>query len=179
MTIRQGSTLRLVHTGMLDDGTVIDKSTPEEPLELRIGMDLAIDGFEREVGEMAEGEKKTFVVKDYDAFGEYLEHLQERVPIETVPRAERLSVGDTVWMMDEEGTKFPVTVLAIEAENILFDFNHPLAGKDLTYEVELLSIDESTALSEEDIEREKAKERHMAEGGMMGDMGMTDGTVAL
>lgn len=179
MTIKVGSTVRLVHKGMLEDGTVFDQSTPEQPLEFPSGRGLIMDGFEREVAEMSVGEKKTFTIKDYEAFGEYQEDWKEAISKELVPRVDGLKPGKVIWMLDENGAKVPATVVEIRADEVLFDYNHPLAGKDLTYEVEILEIDESTALSERDLKLEEAKRKHFEGGGAAGEMGMGNGTVML
>ena len=80
--IKEGSTVRLVYTGTLDDGTVFGYAKPEAPMEFQTGMDLTIDGFEREISQMEAGEKKTFTLGIYDAYGEYLDHLVEAVPVD-------------------------------------------------------------------------------------------------
>ena len=139
--IKEGSTVRLVYTGTLDDGTVFGYAKPEAPMEFQTGMDLTIDGFEREISQMEAGEKKTFTLGIYDAYGEYLDHLVEAVPVEYVP-LKNVEVGMRVQMTGENGEKIPVTIKDITSKEIIFDMNHPLAGKELTFEVEILSVEE-------------------------------------
>lgn len=139
--IKPGSKVRLTYTGTLDDGTVFGYAKPEAPMEFQTGMDLTIEGFEREVSEMEVGEKKTFTLGIYDAYGEYLDHLVEYVPVEHVP-LKNLEVGMRVQMAADDGSKMPVTVKDITAKEVVFDMNHPLAGKELTFEVEILSVEE-------------------------------------
>ena len=129
--IKEGSTVRLVYTGTLDDGTVFGYAKPEAPMEFQTGMDLTIDGFEREISQMEAGEKKTFTLGIYDAYGEYLDHLVEAVPVEYVP-LKNVEVGMRVQMTGENGEKIPVTIKDITSKEIIFDMNHPLAGKDET-----------------------------------------------
>ena len=136
-----GSTVRLVYTGTLEDGTVFGTAKREAPMEFQTGMDLTIDGFEREILKMEEGEKKTFTVGQYDAYGEYLDDFITVVPVETVP-LKGLEVGMRIFMLGEDGEKVPVKVLDITGTEVTFDLNHPLAGHDLTYEVEILSVEE-------------------------------------
>ena len=139
--IKEGSTVRLVYTGTLDDGTVFGYAKPEAPMEFQTGMDLTIDGFEREISQMEAGEKKTFTLGIYDAYGEYLDHLVEAVPVEYVP-LKNVEVGMRVQMTGENGEKIPVTIKDITSKEIIFDMNHPLAGIELTFEVEILSVEE-------------------------------------
>lgn len=139
--MKLGSTVRLVYTGTLKDGTVFGTAKKEAPMEFQTGMDLTIDGFEREILKMEEGEKKTFTVGMYDAYGEYLDDFVEVVPVENVP-LKGVEVGMRIWLTGDDGEKFPVKVLDINSKDITFDMNHPLAGEDLTYEVEILSVEE-------------------------------------
>ena len=110
-------------------------------MEFQTGMDLTIPGFEREILTMSEGEKKTFTLNEYDAYGEYLEGLVESVPVESVP-LKNIEIGNRIFLTLEDGSKVPVTILDITGKEVVFDMNHPLAGKSLTFEVEILSVDE-------------------------------------
>lgn len=139
--MKLGSTVRLLYTGTLEDGTVFGYAKPEEPMEFQTGMDLTIEGFEREILKMSEGEKKTFTLDEYSAYGEYLEDMVTTVPVETVP-LKGVEVGMRIWLTGDDGGKFPAKVLDITGSDITFDLNHPLAGKSLTYEVEILSVEE-------------------------------------
>lgn len=139
--MKLGSTVKLLYTGTLEDGTVFGYAKPEGPMEFQTGMDLTIPGFEKEVLQMSEGEKKTFTVGQYDAYGEYLDDLVEVVPTENVP-LKNIEIGNRIWLSGDDGEKFPVTVLDINSKEVTFDMNHPLAGKDLTFEVEILSVEE-------------------------------------
>lgn len=139
--MKLGSKVKLLYTGTLDDGTVFGYAKASQPMEFQTGMDLTIPGFEREVLTMSEGEKKTFTLSEYDAYGEYLEDLVESVPVESVP-LKNIEVGNRIFITVEDGTKTPVTILDITGREVVFDMNHPLAGKSLTFEVEILSVEE-------------------------------------
>ena len=139
--MKLGSTVKLVYTGTLEDGTVFGYAKHSGPMEFQTGMDLTIEGFEREILKMEEGEKKTFTISMYDAYGEYLDDFVEVMPVENVP-LKNVEIGDRIWLSGDEGEKFPVKILDITSEEISFDMNHPLAGHDLTYEVEILSVEE-------------------------------------
>ena len=139
--MKLGSTVKLTYMGTLEDGTVFGYAKPEGPMEFQTGMDLTIPGFEAAVLEMEEGDKKTFTVGQYEAYGEYLDDLVEVVPTENVP-LKNIEIGNRIWLTGDDGEKFPVTVLDINSKEVTFDMNHPLAGKDLTFEVEILSVEE-------------------------------------
>lgn len=172
MTMRKRTTVKLAYKGILPDGTVYDQATPDNPLEMQAGMGFALDGFEREIMEMELGEKKTFTVKDYDAFGEYIEEWVDHIPKDMVPGVERLKPGKVLWTLDENGAKVPGTVIEINDDYVVYDCNHPLAGNDITFEVEILEVDESTAMTEKEIQLEEAKRKHYAAGGMLGESGL-------
>lgn len=138
-----GSTVTLTYVGTLDNGEEFGHATKEKPMKFQTGMDMAIDGFEEEILSMNEvGEKKTFTVDQYKAYGEYLDEFIQKIPMEQVPRG-NVKVGQRVWMSSsEDGIPMPVTCTAIENGIAVFDMNHPLAGKDLTFEVEILEIED-------------------------------------
>lgn len=139
-----GSTVTLTYRGTLDDGSEFGFATKENPMVFQTGMDMAIDGFEEAILEMEgkPGEKKTFTVDQYKAYGEYLDEFLQRVPKEQVPKG-NVKVGQRIWMSSsEDGAPMPVTVKAVEDGVVVFDMNHPLAGRDLTFEVEILEVEE-------------------------------------
>lgn len=140
-----GTTVTLIFEGRLPDGKVYDKKTADDPLVFQVGRDLVLDGFEREVREMEKGEKKTFTIRDYEAFGEYREGLVDEIPMEAMPNLKGLERNKVIWMIGDNEEKFPVTVKDITAEAVTIDYNHPLAGNDLTFDVEIIDIDDSTA----------------------------------
>ncbi len=148
-----GSTVTLTYVGTLASGEEFGHATKEKPMKFQTGMDMAIDGFE-----------------EYKAYGEYLDDFVQRVPLEQVPRG-NVKVGQRVWMSSSEnGVPMPVTVTAIEDGCAVFDMNHPLAGQDLTFEVEILEIEAAP----ENFVSAAEKARHMKEqqkllGGDQGD----------
>lgn len=155
-----GSTVTLIYTGTLEDGTEFGHATKEEPMKFQTGMDMAIDGFEKAILEMNEvGEKKTFVVDEYEAYGEYLEDYTTRIPAEQIPVG-NIAVGKRIWLSSsEDGAPMPATVLEVKDGVVTFDLNHPLAGKSLTFEVEILEIEDAP----EDFVSAAEKAAHMKE----------------
>lgn len=166
-----GSTVTLTYKGTLDDGTVFGYATEEEPMVFQTGMDLVIDGFEREILAMNEvGEKKTFTISEYDAFGEYLEDYTQRIPMEQIP-VSNLAPGKRVTMSSsDDGKPIQATVIEITDGVVTFDLNHPLAGQKLTYDVEILGIEDAP----ENFVSHKEKMEHLKQqskllGGDQGD----------
>ena len=165
-----GSTVTLVYTGKLDDGTVFGFATEEKPMKFQTGMDMAIDGFEKAILEMNEaGEKKTFTVdgpvllvqveNEYGAYGEYLEGHVAKIPLEQIP-VNDVKVGKRIMLSSsEDGAPMPATVLDITDGLVTFDLNHPLAGKSLTFEVELLEVEDAP----EDFVSAAEKAQHLKE----------------
>ena len=138
-----GSTVTLVYKGTLDDGTMFGYADADNPMVFQTGMDLVIDGLEKAVLEMNEiGEKKTVVLNEYEGYGEYLDDYTAKVPKWQIP-VDNVKVGQRIWMSNsEDGSSIPATVLEIGPDDVLFDLNHPLAGKTLTFEIEILDIEE-------------------------------------
>lgn len=156
-----GSTVTLVYTGKLDDGTVFGVATEEQPMKFQTGMDMAIDGFEQAILEMegVVGEKKTFTVGEYEGYGEYIEDMTAKIPREQIP-VDDITVGKRIWLSSsEDGAPMPATVLEVGRDEVLFDLNHPLAGKNLTFEVELLEVEAAP----ENFVSAKEKAEHMKE----------------
>ncbi len=155
-----GSTVTLTYKGTLDDGTVFGYATEEKPMVFQTGMDLAIDGFENAILEMNEvGEKKTFTISEYDAFGEYIENLTQVIPREQIP-VHDIRIGKRIWLSSsDDGQPMPATVIEMDNHTVTFDLNHPLAGKALTYEVEILAIEAAP----ENFVSAQEKARHLKE----------------
>lgn len=155
-----GSTVTLTYKGTLDDGTVFGYATAEKPMVFQTGMDLAIDGFENAILGMSEvGEKKTFTLSEYEAYGEYIDNLTQVIPREQIPVGD-IRVGKRIWLSSsDDGQPMPATVIEVDMHNVKFDLNHPLAGKSLTYEVEILAIEPAP----ENFVSAQEKARHLKE----------------
>lgn len=166
-----GSTVTLTYTGKLDDGTVFGYATKEEPMKFQTGMDMVIEGLEKAIMEMNEvGEKKTVTIDEYGGYGEYLEGHVANIPLEQIPVRD-VAVGKRIWLAgSEDEATIPATVLSIEEGIVKFDLNHPLAGENLNFEIEILEIEDAP----KDFVSAKQKAEHMKEqakllGGDQGD----------
>ena len=132
------------YRGTLDDGTQFDCSYDRnEPITFVEGAHQVIPGFEKTVAEMQPGDKKTARFEPKDAYGERDERLVQAIPCESVPNYEQLPVGQTVYFRNPAGYPMPALVENIEDGKVYLDFNHNLAGKALTFELELVSREEA------------------------------------
>jgi len=140
MQVQNGNKVKIHYTGKLEDGQVFDTSLQEgrDPLEFTVGQGMMIPGFESGVIGMSVGEKKTITMGSDDAYGPTREDLLFEVPITNVPPA--VKVGDTLRAEVENGMMSLFTVTEVKIETVVLDGNHPLAGKDLTFDVELLEV---------------------------------------
>jgi FKBP-type peptidyl-prolyl cis-trans isomerase 2 len=140
MQVQNGNKVKIHYTGKLADGQIFDTSLQEgrDPLEFTVGQGMMIPGFESGVMGMSVGEKKTITMASDDAYGPTREDLLFEVPITNVPPA--VKVGDTLRAEVENGMMSLFTVTEVKIDTVVLDGNHPLAGKDLTFDVELLDL---------------------------------------
>ncbi len=136
-----GKTVKIHYRGTLDDGTVFDSSYErDEPLEFTCMAGDVIQGFDDAVVDMAVGDKKSIHLEPDQAYGEINPDLIQEVDLDLVSNADELPVGETVYMRSDDGQPFPVQVVKIEDGKVTFDLNHPLAGKPLNFDLELVDV---------------------------------------
>lgn len=140
-TVVSGDLVTISYRGTLDDGSVFDESTPEEPLQFTAGGEEVIEGLTNAVVGMAVGEKKRIVIEPEQAYGDYDPDLEQTVERSELP--EEVEVGDqlTATAEDDEDEEFPVWVVELNENEAVLDANHPLAGETLIFEIELLGIE--------------------------------------
>lgn len=137
---KKGDKVKVHYTGKLNDGTVFDSSENREPLEFTIGNGNMIAGFEKAVVGMAVGDAITTDIPSEEAYGEKRPDRLVAVPKAEVPADINPAVGQQLSIQQQDGSALPVLVAEINEENIVLDANHPLAGKDLTFEIKLVEI---------------------------------------
>lgn len=138
----EGKKVKIHYTGSFDDGEVFDTSRLSgEPLEFECGSGMVIKGFDDAVRDMEVGEKKHIHLEPAEAYGEVDEKLIQTVPVDRVPNAQDLPVGESVYMQGPNGQPFPVKVVSMDDKNVVFDMNHPMAGKPLNFELELVEVE--------------------------------------
>ena len=135
-----GDTARVHYTGTLEDGTVFDTSRGREPLEFTLGGGELIPGFEEAVKGMQIGQTKTVTIPANEAYGQRRDDLLMVVEREKLPEGMEPAVGQQLQMQRTDGMTAIVVVSDISETTITLDANHPLAGKDLTFEIELVEI---------------------------------------
>ncbi len=135
-----GDTVQVHYTGKFEDGTVFDASSEGNPLEFPLGEGRVIPGFEEAVVGMAPGESKTQTVPCTQAYGPHYSEMVVEVDRQQMPADLDLSVGLQLQLQHPSGRVIPVVITEIEGSKITLDANHPLAGKDLTFEIELVAI---------------------------------------
>ncbi|MGC8820484.1 MAG: FKBP-type peptidyl-prolyl cis-trans isomerase [Fervidobacterium sp.] len=138
MGIKQGDKVKVHYTGMFEEGQVFDTSLNRGPLEFIIGAGQVIPGFEEELIGMEIGEKKTFTIPFEKAYGPVRDELKFSVERSKLP--DDVGVGDLLEVHQPDGNFFVVRVEQINDELAILDANHPLAGKNLVFQVEIIEI---------------------------------------
>jgi len=138
--VKRGDTVKVHYTGSLEDGSVFDSSVGREPLQFKVGSGQVIVGFDEAVTGMAVGEKKTVLIPCSKAYGELQEDLVMTVPLIQVPPDLKLEEGMLLEVGGANGELLRVKVLEITDDAVMLDANPPLAGKDLTFALELVGI---------------------------------------
>lgn len=138
--VKTGDTVRIHYTGRLDDGTVFDSSREREPLEFTVGSGQIIPGLDDALSGMAVGEEKTVQIPCAQAYGEHDPNGRQEIPRDQIPENIPLDLGTSLQMQLPDGRAMPVTVAEVNETMVTLDANHPLAGKDLTFDVEMIEI---------------------------------------
>ena len=128
------------YTGTLDNGEIFDSSKGREPLAFTVGAGQMIPGFDQAVVGMKLNEVKTVTIPAEDAYGEKKDDLLQKIGREQLPEGMQPEVGQQLASQMPNGQQIVVTVTDVANESITIDANHPLAGKALTFEIELVSI---------------------------------------
>ncbi len=137
---KSNDAVKVHYTGKLSTGEVFDSSLEREPIEFTIGAGMMIKGFDDAVNGMAVNEKKTINITPEDAYGPVRPELMQQVPKEQLPADMAPEVGQTLVAQGQDGRETHVVVAQVEEAHIIVDANHPLAGKDLVFDIELVEI---------------------------------------
>jgi peptidylprolyl isomerase len=144
--VKKGDTVKVHYHGKLTNGTTFDSSAGREPLEFEVGSGMVIPGFDEGVTGMVIGDKKTIHIPADQAYGQKEEHMimefpRDRFPADMVPE-----VGMQLNMSNGSGQNFPVVITELRETAVVLDANHPLAGEDLIFDLELVSINGGSSL---------------------------------
>jgi len=137
---KNGDSVKVHYTGKLEDGTVFDSSTDREPLEFTIGENQVISGFEDAVVGMSPTESKTVNISADKAYGPHNPAMVVSVDKDRFPDHLKPEVGQQLQMRQEQGQVIVVMVTDVSETHVSLDANHPLAGKDLVFDIELVAI---------------------------------------
>ena len=137
---QRGDTVKVHYTGKLDDGTVFDSSTGREPLEFQIGTNQIIHGFQDGVVGMAVGDSKTVNVVSDEAYGPRDEKLVAVIDHDRFPESMEPEIGQRLQLVQTDDRKVFATVTAVSESGVTIDANHLLAGKNLTFDIQLVAI---------------------------------------
>jgi peptidylprolyl isomerase len=137
---KAGDTVRIHYTGTLSDGTTFDSSEGRDPLEFTVGSGQIIPGLDKAMPGMQVGEKKTVTVPCDEAYGPVNPEAMQSVERAQIPDHIPLDLGTALQVQDQSGRAMAVTVAEVTEDKVVLDANHPLAGKDLTFAVELVEI---------------------------------------
>ena len=138
--VQQGDKVKVHYHGKLTDGTTFDSSEGREPLEFEVGSGMVIKGFDDGVTGMSVGEKKTINIPFEEAYGAKNPEMVIEMPKDRFPKDMELEVGMPLAMSDGQGQQFQVVIVEIREDVVVLDANHPLAGQDLTFDLELVEI---------------------------------------
>lgn len=140
MPIKDGDKVKVHYRGTLDDGSEFDSSRGREPLEFTLGQGMLIPGFEKAVTGLEKGGKVTVTIPPAEAYGEHEPgHI---IPIERAqfPEEMELEIGMVIQLQAPDGGIIDAAICEIGDDKVMLDANHPLAGKALTFEIEVVEI---------------------------------------
>jgi FKBP-type peptidyl-prolyl cis-trans isomerase 2 len=138
--VKSGDVVAVHYSGRLTTGELFDSSEGREPLEFTVGAGQMIPGFDAGVMGMSIGDKKTLNIAPEQAYGEWNEENTVQFPKENLPPDLQVEMGMQLQMRSQDGMPFTVTVIEITDDAIVLDANHVLAGKELVFDIEMVSI---------------------------------------
>ena len=141
VVVKKGDRIKVQYTGTLQDGTIFDKSKEGEPLEFTVGSGQIIPGFDKAVEGMKLNEEKKVTLKPENAYGKRDETAIREFPKNSLPENFKPEKGMMLRLQDQTGRAIPGTVTDITENNITIDLNHPLSGKDLTFNIKVIGIE--------------------------------------
>jgi peptidylprolyl isomerase len=141
--VENGLFVSVDYTGTLDNGEVFDSSKGRQPMEVQMGTGNLIPGFESALMGMSLNESKTFTLSPQEAYGERDPSRTHDFPRSEIPEGMVPQVGQTLMLSTPQGQQIPARVDSIDDEKVVFDINHPLAGKSLTFDIKVVGINQT------------------------------------
>jgi peptidylprolyl isomerase len=137
---KNGDQVKVHYHGRLDDGTTFDSSEGRDPLQFQVGAGQVIKGFDDGVLGMKEGDKKTIHIPVHEAYGEKSQDMVIEFPRNQFPPDMNPEIGMQLNLRGQDGRNFPVVISDVKLDVVVLDGNHPLAGKDLIFDIEMVEI---------------------------------------
>jgi len=141
-TVKANNIVKVHYTGKLTSGQIFDTTEGKDPIEFTLCEGSLISGFENGLIDMKLNEKKSFTIAKEDAYGEVLAELIQEVNKTELPQDMNPKVGMGLVSKSPDGQEMNLMVVEVKEESIIIDGNHPLAGKDLVFDIEILEIKE-------------------------------------
>ncbi|AUC77501.1 peptidylprolyl isomerase [Olleya sp. Bg11-27] len=138
--VKENSAVKVNYTGKLSDGQIFDSSEGKEPIEFTLGQGQLIPGFEKGLIDMKLNEKKTITIAKEEAYGDINEALRQEVSKTDLPQDMKPEVGMGLVSKAPDGRETNLLVVEVKEDTIVLDANHPLAGKDLIFDLEVVEI---------------------------------------
>ncbi|WP_372744677.1 peptidylprolyl isomerase [Lutibacter sp.] len=140
--VKENNTVKVHYTGKLSNGQIFDSSVGKEPIEFTLGQGQLIPGFEKGLIDMKLNEKKTITVVKEEAYGDPYQELIQEVQKSQLPQDMAPEVGMGLVSRSEDGQERNLVIVEVKEETVIIDGNHPLAGHELTFDVEIVEIKE-------------------------------------
>jgi peptidylprolyl isomerase len=137
---QKGNTVAVHYTGRLEDGTVFDSSKDGDPLRFTLGEGQVIPGFEQAILDLEPGQTGTTRISPEEGYGPHRAELIVAIPREQLPPEIQPEIGQHFQLTVDQGNNVPVVVKDVSETSVTFDANHPLAGKTLVFDLELVEI---------------------------------------
>ena len=141
--VKSGDKVQVHYTGTLNDGTTFDSSEGRDPLEFTVGSGEIIPGLDNAMPGMSEGDHKEVAVPADEAYGQHDPNARQSVPRDQVPENIPLDIGTRLQLQGPDEQTIPVTVAEVTDSEVILDANHPLAGRDLTFNIRLVGVEGS------------------------------------
>lgn len=139
-SVKSGDKVSVEYTGRFADGMVFDSSEGRDPLKFTVGANEVIPGFDKAVTGLSTGESVTIQIPPAEAYGLHDANLIVTLDRSKIPPEVEIGIGSQLQMKNEEGRIFSVAVTGLSEEEVIVDANHPLAGKELTFDIKLVEI---------------------------------------
>ncbi|WP_405605051.1 peptidylprolyl isomerase [Polaribacter sp. Asnod1-A03] len=138
--VKENNTVKVNYTGKLSDGQIFDTSEGKEPIEVTLGQGQLIPGFEQGLIDMKLNEKKTISITKDEAYGDVNEALIQEVDKANLPQDMEPKVGMGLVSKTPDGQEMNLMIVEVKEESVVIDGNHPLAGRDLVFDLEVVEI---------------------------------------